>query len=205
MVSVVISIVVFVFGLFLYYGQMLQLMKWLFFFGWGLCYVYWVFNVWVLYSIGDKFVIVVMWKLFGVYIDRFKVGLIGGFVGDFILYVVFFQIILIVLVIFVIGLMMLCFVQVWCKLVLNVFICWVVYMFICGFMFGWYVYEKVFLYMVILFSVLVVECLEDVRVFFFLLVVLIYLLFFFFFELKEYFIKVIFFFLYVFVIWFNFL
>ncbi|XP_073395060.1 dolichyl pyrophosphate Glc1Man9GlcNAc2 alpha-1,3-glucosyltransferase-like [Physcomitrium patens] len=204
MASAVISIVALAFGPFLYHGQMPQLMKRLFPFGRGLCHAYWAPNVWALYSTGDKSATVVMRKLFGVYIDRPKAGLTGGLVGDFTPYAVFPQITPIVSAILVIGSMMPCLVQAWRKPVPNAFIRWVVYTFTCGFMFGWHVHEKASLHMVIPFSVLAVERLEDARAFLFLSVVSTYSLFPLLFESKEYPIKVTLLLLYALVIWLNF-
>jgi alpha-1,3-glucosyltransferase len=81
---------------------------------------------------------------------------------------------------------------------------WVVYAYACGFMFGWHVHEKASLHMVIPFSILAVQSLQDAGDFIFVATVATYSLFPLLFEAKEYPIKVLLLVLYILVMWVSF-
>ena len=204
MAGSVIGIVTLAFGPFAYHGQISQILKRLFPFGRGLCHAYWAPNAWALYNAADKFAAVVLRKIFGVPVEKPKAGLTGGLVGDFTPYSVFSQITPIVSALLVLGSMLPCLVQAWRRPSPKAFVRWVTYIFACGFMFGWHVHEKASLHMVIPFSVVAVERVEDARTFLFLSIVSTYSLFPLLFEAKEYPIKVTLLLLYAVVMWLHF-
>lgn len=204
MAGSVMGVVTLAFGPFVYYGEMSQILKRLFPFGRGLCHAYWAPNAWALYNAGDKVAAVILRKVFGVFVAKPNAGLTGGLVGDFTPYSVFFQITPLVSAMLVLGAMVPCLVQAWRSPSPKGFIRWVSYIFTCGFMFGWHVHEKASLHMVIPFSVVAVERVEDARTFLFLSIVSTYSLFPLLFEAQEYPIKVTLLLLYALVMWLAF-
>lgn len=191
------------FGPFWYYGEISQVLKRLFPFGRGLCHAYWAPNAWALYNVADKVAGVVMERL-GVEISRPKAGLTGGLVGDFSPYSVLFQISPKVSLMLVLAAMAPCLVKAWRSPSAKEFTRWLSYVFTCGFMFGWHVHEKASLHMVIPFTVVAVERLEDARAFLFLSIVSTYSLFPLLFEAQEYPIKVTILVVYALVMWLAF-
>ncbi|KAG0587534.1 hypothetical protein KC19_2G171900 [Ceratodon purpureus] len=204
MAGSVVGVVSLAFGPFAYHGQIPQILKRLFPFGRGLCHAYWAPNAWALYNAGDKLAAVVLRRVFGVLVEKPQAGLTGGLVGDFTPYSVFSQITPLMSATLVLGSMMPCLLQAWRRPSPKSFIRWVTYIFTCGFMFGWHVHEKASLHMVIPFSVVAVERVEDARTFMFLSIVSTYSLFPLLFEAKEYPIKVILLLLYASVMWISF-
>lgn len=191
------------FGPFWYYGEIPQVLKRLFPFGRGLCHAYWAPNAWALYNVADKVAGVIMARL-GVEISRPKAGLTGGLVGDFSPYSVLYQISPKVSLMLVLAAMAPCLVKAWRSPSPKEFTRWVSYVFTCGFMFGWHVHEKASLHMVIPFTVVAVERLEDARAFLFLSIVSTYSLFPLLFEAQEYPIKVTILVVYALVMWLAF-
>lgn len=190
------------FAPFAYHGQITQILKRLFPFGRGLCHAYWAPNAWALYNAGDKLAAMATRRIFG--IEKPKAAFTGGLVGDFTPYSVFPQITPLISAALVLAAMAPCLVQAWRRPSPKSFIRWLTYAFTCGFMFGWHVHEKASLHMVIPFSVVAMERVEDARTFLFLSTVSTYSLFPLLFEAQEYPIKVTLLLLYSLVMWLEF-
>ncbi|KAH9552352.1 hypothetical protein CY35_09G062200 [Sphagnum magellanicum] len=199
----VVGVLVVAFGPFAYYNQIPQVIKRLFPFGRGLCHAYWAPNIWALYNIVDKAAAIVLRKI-GVHVNVPEAALTGGLVGDFSPNALLPQITPKISALLVVGTMLPCLVQAWRHPRKTDVARWVVYAYACGFMFGWHVHEKASLHMVIPFSILAVQSLQDAGDFIFIATVATYSLFPLLFEAKEYPIKVLLLVLYILVMWVSF-
>ncbi|OAE31919.1 hypothetical protein AXG93_4485s1060 [Marchantia polymorpha subsp. ruderalis] len=157
--STVLSVVGVAFGPFIYYGQMGQVLKRLFPFGRGLCHAYWAPNFWSLYNTTDK-VLAAALRLLGVDLPTPKAAMTGGLVGDSSGHVVLPKVTPAVTGLLVLVAMLPCMIRIWRKPRRSEVVQWIVYSYICGYMFGWHVHEKAALHFVVPLSLLIVDSVE---------------------------------------------
>ncbi|XP_077235187.1 ALG6, ALG8 glycosyltransferase family [Tasmannia lanceolata] len=191
------------FGPFLYYGQIVQILRRLFPFGRGLCHAYWAPNFWVFYIIFDKGLAFLLAKL-GFNIQAPTASFTGGLVGDSSPFAILPQITPVVTFLLVILAISPCLVKAWREPQPKHITRWVAYAYTCGFIFGWHVHEKASLHFVIPLGIVAMHSVEDARHYFLLSIVSCYSIFPLLFETKEYPIKVLLLFIHSILMWVGF-
>lgn len=188
--AVVGAVFIVAFGPFVYYGQILQVLRRLFPFGRGLCHAYWAPNFWVFYIIADKALAFLLRKL-GFHIETPAASFTSGLVGDSSPFAVLPEVTPVTTFLLVIIAISPCLAKAWKDPKPKHITRWVAYAYTCGFLFGWHVHEKASLHFVIPLGFVATYSLEDARHYFLLSIVACYSMFPLLFEPNEYPIKVL--------------